>query len=73
MMLDRARQGGVALAAGLVPGFAAAAPRRTGEDLVAGLAAVSATRAAAAAAEGDRISRTATGFADLAAERPRRR
>ena len=55
------------------PWFAVAAPRRPGEDQVAGLAAVSTSCSAAAAAEDDGISRAAAGLADLAAERPGRR
>ena len=57
-------------AGGLVPGFALPAPRGTGQDPVAGLAAVSAPDAAAAAAEGDGVSRAAAALADFGAERP---
>ena len=57
-------------AGGLIPGFALPAPRGTGEDPVAGLAAVSAPCAAAAAAEGDGVSRATAGLADFGAERP---
>ena len=57
-------------AGGLVPGFALPAPRGTGEEPVAGLAAVSAPCAAAAAAEGDGAPRAAAGLADFGAERP---
>ena len=46
------------------------APRGTGEEPVAGLAAVSAPGAAAAAAEGDGVSRATAGLADFGAERP---
>ena len=56
-------------AGGLVPGFALPAPRGSGEDPVAGLAAVSASCAAAAAAEGDGVSRATAGLAALGAER----
>ena len=57
-------------AGGLVPGFALPAPRGTGQDPVAGLAAVSAPGPAAAAAEGDGVSRATAGLADFGAERP---
>ena len=57
-------------AGGLVPGFALPAPRGTGEDPVVGLAAVSAPCAAAAAAQGDGVSRATAALADLGAERP---
>ena len=56
-------------AGGLVPGFALPAPRGTGQDPVAGLAAVSAPGAAAAAAEGDGVSLATAGLADFGAER----
>jgi hypothetical protein len=57
-------------AGGLVPGFALPAPRGTGEEPVAGLAAVSAPGPAAAAAEGYGVSRATAGLADFGAERP---
>ena len=57
-------------AGGLVPGFALPAPRGTGQDPVAGLAAVSAPGPAAAAAEGDGVSRATAGLADFGAQRP---
>ena len=57
-------------ARGLVPGLPLPAPRRSGKDPVAGLAAVSASCATAAAAERDGVSRATAGLADLGAERP---
>ena len=57
-------------AGGLVPGFALPAPRGTGEEPVAGLAAVSAPGAAAAAAEADGVSRATARLADFGAEPP---
>ena len=53
-----------------MPGFALPAPRGTGEEPVAGLAALSAPGAAAAAAGGDGVSRVTAALADFGAERP---
>ena len=57
-------------AGGLVPGFAVPALRGTAEDPVAGLAAVSAPGASAAAAEGDGVSRATAALAAFGAEPP---
>ena len=55
----------------LVPVLAFSTPRWSGEDLVAGLAAVCASCAATALAENDGVPRAAAGLADFGAECPR--